>query len=169
MNRKFTRWDSAEERIWGRVSKTDSCWIWTGRLTSKGYGTKVRYQGRAHYPHRLVYALKVGEIPAGLVLDHLCRNRACVNPDHLEPVSAIENTSRGVEARWVEPCRNGHPAATFRRTLPSGKNICVECRRISDRDRDVRHREARRAAARERYQARRNRNGGNSINRKQAA
>lgn len=150
-NAGYTRWMPFEERFWGRVAKTETCWLWTGRLTEKGYAGKVGYQGKHYAPHRLAYELLTGPIPDGLVLDHLCRVRNCVNPDHLEPVTAEENTRRGTDARWLENCPNGHPAPLYRRALPSGKNVCVECRRISDKARDERHREKRRAAARARY------------------
>jgi hypothetical protein len=73
------------DRIAARVEVTETCWIWRGRINDAGYGTyatpaKMKVT-RTALAHRLVYLMHVGEIPAGLVLDHLCRNRACVNPD----------------------------------------------------------------------------------------
>ncbi len=71
------------------------CWHWGGRWNSgNGYG-KICWQGRHSMAHRVVYALLIGEIPEGLILDHLCRVRVCVNPEHLEPVSVQVNTLRG--------------------------------------------------------------------------
>ena len=71
------------------------CWIWDSDWNSgNGYG-KVKHQGKAHMAHRLVYSFLRGEIPDDHVLDHLCRVRRCVNPDHLEPVTVRENTLRG--------------------------------------------------------------------------
>lgn len=102
------------------------CWNWTGGLASHGYGqfvysaigTRLRQQARAH---RVAYRQWKGKIPDGLVVDHLCMNKRCVNPDHLEAVTARENIIRSVRARGivkkvkvkiVKPlpthCRNGH-------------------------------------------------------------
>lgn len=70
-----------------------SCWPWPGALDGKGYGL-VGYHGRTRRVHRLVYELLVGSIPEGLTLDHLCRNRRCANPNHLQPVTSVENVRR---------------------------------------------------------------------------
>lgn len=70
------------------------CWMWTGWNSANGYG-KVKIEGRAHMAHRAIYERLVGPIPACHVLDHRCRNRACCNPAHLEPVTVRENTHRG--------------------------------------------------------------------------
>lgn len=146
-----TRWDPPEKRFWGRVDKAhpSGCWVWTGTIGRKGYGNTVKFAGMATTPHRISYVIANGPIPEGLVIDHLCRNRACVNPDHLEPVTAIENTKRGAQARWSEPCPNGHDPS-FRRELAKGA-FCVQCRRESDARRYARNGAERRAKARERY------------------
>ena len=146
---RLNRWTPFEDRFWGRIDKTDGCWLWVGPLNEKGYGRKVGYNKGRVYPHRLAYQLLVGTIPDGYSLDHLCRVRNCVNPAHLEPVLPTENTRRGVVSRMVEPCPNGHPPE--RRTLPSGKNICLACRRDSDRRRHEENRAERNAVMRERY------------------
>ncbi len=87
------------------------CWLWPGWLCH-GYG-EVSIKGRKQRAHRWAYELLVGPIPTGLHIDHLCRNRACVNPAHLEPVTNFENTLRGQHpigvAKRRETCINGHP------------------------------------------------------------
>ena len=77
-------------RFWAKVDKTETCWLWTGGQ-SAGYG-RFGFKGRPNLgAHRFAYELLVGPIPPGLDLDHLCRVRNCVNPDHLEPVTRREN------------------------------------------------------------------------------
>ena len=85
-------------RMRDRVEFTDGCWLWSGGDNGRGYG-RVYGAGRSHYPHRLAYEFTNGPIPANMVVDHLCRNPRCVNPDHLEVVTSRENTVRGFHAR----------------------------------------------------------------------
>lgn len=73
---------------------SSACWIWHGASTTKGYGA-VTIAGRKLYAHRAMYEQEVGPIPAGLHLDHLCRQQKCVNPAHLEPVTPTVNLRRG--------------------------------------------------------------------------
>jgi hypothetical protein len=87
---------------WHNISRTETCWNWTGPMQKGGYG---KHGGSP--AHRVVYELLVGPIPEGLHIDHLCRNRACVRPEHLEPVTREENVRRGIEARTT--CHKGHP------------------------------------------------------------
>lgn len=82
----------------------DGCWLWRGCKTPGGYGHSS-LNGKATVAHRVAYQLIVGPIPEGMDLDHLCRNRACVNPAHLDPVTRRQNLVRGVKARG---CVNGH-------------------------------------------------------------
>ena len=109
------------------------CWVWTG-AKCQGYG-KVRGSGKPRRVHRATYELFVGEIPAGLHLDHLCRNRDYCNPGHLEAVTCKENIRRG-ELTYVlgERCRAGHiltPDSLKYRA--NGAGFCIICRRITDR------------------------------------
>jgi len=86
-----------ESRFWSSIVKTDSCWLWIGTVNSTGYGyfqTGGRGTKKAR-AHRYAYEFLVGPIPKGLVLDHLCRVKICVNPEHLQPVTQRENVLRG--------------------------------------------------------------------------
>lgn len=85
------------DRILEKISfcPITGCWWWAASWDSgNGYG-KVRFEGKCQMAHRVVYSLLVGPIPENCVLDHLCRKRLCCNPDHLEPVTVMENTVRG--------------------------------------------------------------------------
>jgi hypothetical protein len=95
-------------RFWSRVvsDQETGCWNWLGRLNTSGYG-QMDFQGRARVVHRVAYEVLVGPLPEGLPdLDHLCRNRRCVNPAHMEPVSRRENVRRGT----------GHTAINMKKT-----------------------------------------------------
>lgn len=93
-----------DRRVWDFIEKTDSCWLWTGHTTQDGYG-RIRHGAASptpeatHIVHRLVYEQLVGPIPEGMVLDHICRVRNCVNPKHLEPVTNAENLRRTTAQR----------------------------------------------------------------------
>lgn len=83
------------ERFLSKVRLTSQCWWWTGTLTKGGYG-QFRAKGRVVGAHRFMYEWWHGPIPDGLQLDHLCRNRACVRPSHLDPVTGVVNQNRGL-------------------------------------------------------------------------
>lgn len=108
--------------FWSKIQKTETCWLWTGWIDDEGYGyTTVRETGkkgkRSYRCHCAVYEQHVGPIPEGLVLDHKCRVRNCVNPDHLEPVTNIENLIRG-NVPWMVTRRTG--------LCPSGHDLSIE-------------------------------------------
>lgn len=140
--------------FWPRVDKSggpDACWPWNGPR-SRDYGhVAVRVDGRwtTTGAHRIAYELLVGPIPAGLFLDHLCRNPPCVNPAHLEPVTNGENTLRGIgpsaqNARRTT-CRLGHELVPDYGT--STRRHCLTCHRERQRLRMARVRAKARAAA----------------------
>lgn len=112
----------------------DGCWEWQASTNGYGYG-QIKRTPKNCLAHRVVYELLVGPIPDGLTLDHLCRNRRCVRPAHLEPVSPVENVLRGdgrsARNTRVSECPQGHPfddANTYR--YKDGRSRgCKECRR----------------------------------------
>lgn len=115
-------------RFWASVEHTDTCWLWAQR-TRRGYG-EFQANGARVSAHRLSYELLVGPIPAGLHLDHLCRVRHCVNPDHLEPVTVTENNRRAWLAKSPDDtCRHGHPLAGDNVYLYRGRRHCRTCKR----------------------------------------
>lgn len=125
-----------EDRFWPKVDKRgpDECWLWTASTTTSGYGyisRGRRGEGKVH-AHRVAYELLVGPIPEGLELDHLCRTRACVNPQHLEPVTHRENMRRGQLTPRRDVCGRGHPMTTGDPNVgffPNGKRFCRTCKR----------------------------------------
>ena len=125
------------DRITDRVDMSGECWVWTAYLNHAGYG-QMALDGVRHPAHRAVYMVLVGPIPEGLDLDHLCRNRACVNPDHLEPVTRSVNLSRGVgsgpRAALVTHCPAGHPYSPQNTYLSKRGRNCRACHRISNRE-----------------------------------
>lgn len=120
-----------EMRFWDKVDKTDpqGCWIWTGATIPTGYG-QVRGAGMNHRAHRVAYELVIGPIPDGLELDHLCSNRGCVNPDHLEPVRHAENIRRGrggANSAARTHCPQSHPYDEANTYLYQGRRFCRAC------------------------------------------
>lgn len=133
-------------RFMSKVRTTEDCWEWIAGCTPEGYG-KFWINGKTDLAHRVAYRLHVGPIPHGLVLDHLCRNRRCVRPDHLEPVTHRTNLLRGdtLAAANVAKthCRNGHPYSEVNTYIaPDGSRMCRLCMRASGRRRYWRLREA---------------------------
>lgn len=130
------------ERFWRFVSpqSNDECWIWNGGLNNYGYGLlsglKAKNHSYAVLAHRVGYELLIGPIPDGLEIDHLCRTRSCVNPEHLDTVTSRVNTLRGDSfaarnARKIR-CVHGHlfdKANTGMRA--TGKRACRTCARAA--------------------------------------
>lgn len=124
-------------RFWSKVNKTESCWLWTGSKHSSGYGY-ISIDGKLTLTHRVSYELLVGLIPEGLVLDHSCHVRNCVNPSHLEPVTIEENSRRQLPHlrpktyKKRDSCRRGHVFSTENSYIrPDGKRDCKLCKRVN--------------------------------------
>jgi hypothetical protein len=111
------------------VDPVSGCWMWIRHIDRYGYG----HAAEGELAHRRVYRERVGEIPAGLALDHLCRNRSCVNPAHLEPVTPGENNLRSLAARGIPStrttCSHGHDMTDAYVEPGTGRRKCRECRR----------------------------------------
>lgn len=132
------------ERI-NRLTQHDpatGCIEWTGSLAGGGYA-QIKIDRRAQYAHRVAWEMVHGPIPEGMYLDHLCRNRKCVNAAHLEPVSFRENVLRGVGPTATNAtktaCPEGHPYSienTY--TNPAGSRVCRTCKGQRERERRAR-------------------------------
>jgi len=115
------------------VNKTDNCWTWIGTKDARGYG-RFAIKFKKYMAHRISYELFKGEIPNKLVIDHLCNNKPCVNPSHLEAITHKANTLRAgspiaVNARKTH-CVRGHPfnnQNTYPQVGKRGRG-CIQCR-----------------------------------------
>lgn len=149
-----THTPTLEERFWAKVEKTDACWPWRGSLTAYGYGT-IWIENHRRAAHIVGWELTNGPVPEGLQLDHRCHDpkfcqlsrrcphRRCVNPAHLEPVTARVNLLRGggVSAANAAKthCPQGHEytAANTYHDPRTGNRQCVTCRQVTDRSKYV--------------------------------
>lgn len=115
----------------GYIIDGNGCWQWVGS-GAFGYG-RIKVGNRSFQAHRYVYESEKGPIPDGMDLDHLCRNRGCVNPSHLEPVTNRTNVLRGVgisaKNASKEYCRHGHPLVGTNVRHYKGHRICRTCER----------------------------------------
>jgi hypothetical protein len=108
------------------------CWLWAGAIWQNGYGA-FYLRGKNQTAHRAAYEIRHGKPIDGLEIDHLCRNRCCVNPDHLEMVSTQTNTLRGIGATAVNKrkihCSRGHEYTSENTRLsPAGRRFCIKCK-----------------------------------------
>lgn len=113
------------DRFMSKVVKTESCWIYTGHIDN-GYG-RFWYKGKGVLAHRWIYEFLISPIPDQKQIDHLCRNRSCVNPEHLEIVSNNEQQKRRSIAQTH--CKHGHEFIEENIYLYNNKRNCKECRR----------------------------------------
>jgi hypothetical protein len=134
-----------------RVDRTTGCWKWTGTILSRGYGQYYVGGGQKNriqlLAHRFAYEVLIGPIPSDLTIDHLCRNRACVNPLHMEVVTRGENVLRGIGTSAVnkrkKKCIHGHAftdANTYRPPGNPNQRMCRECLRARDRANNAKRR-----------------------------
>lgn len=137
-------------RFWTKVDKSGSCWVWTS-YKHQGYGRWWNGK-KADGAHRYSWIEKYGEIPKEKVIDHLCRNRACVNPEHMHLVSRGENVMLGIgiasSNKKKTKCPMGHPYDIIKK---SGDRACRTCKNIQDNIRYPRYRTAKCRRERIRY------------------
>jgi hypothetical protein len=120
------------ERLAAKTDRTGECWLWLGAVGTSGYGVMgLERSQRVGYVHRIAYSVVNGAIPEGLHIDHLCRNRLCVRPDHLEAVTQQENNVRAASVRWgtYTHCARGHEFTPENTAMRDGKYR--RCRRCS--------------------------------------
>lgn len=128
-----------EYKFLNKIEKTKDCWRWCGQKDMKGYGKIYigKFLGVTKFvmAHRLSYEYFVGEIPDGLVIDHLCNNTSCVNPGHLEPKTIYENAKRGFRKDRSfllavgGKCKKGHLLKEGDISTYSNKNkACLPCK-----------------------------------------
>ena len=124
-------------RFWSKVEKTDTCWLWKAGKTIDNYG-RFKLNGKTQRSHRLSFEFHKGKIPDGLQIDHLCKNRLCCNPDHLEAVTCKENINRGLTGyntknnvnKKKTHCKRGHEYTPENTYVWRGMRDCRECTRI---------------------------------------
>lgn len=135
-------------RFWRKCVVNESeCWIWQASANRGGYGQFWSEFGCL--AHRFSYSVCIEDIPRDLVLDHLCRNRNCVNPEHLEPVTHRENVMRGmspivaaIERLSITHCPRGHEYSASNTRMHHGSRECRACDAGRQRDRRRRIRES---------------------------
>lgn len=124
------------ERFWAKVDRSGECWEWRGSRQSQGYGMILGGQRQRILAHRASYILHAGPIGERLDLDHLCRNRACVRPEHLEPVTHRVNVRRGASgdiSRSKTHCPQNHAYDETNTYHFDGRRYCKECNRAAQK------------------------------------
>jgi hypothetical protein len=125
--------NTVEKILAKHVDATSGCWEWKARKDKDGYG-RTTIQRKTYQAHRVVFAALVGPIPEGMTIDHLCKNKACVNPDHMEVTTVKVNVLRSdnicsLNARKTH-CPRGHPLSGENLYLyPAGGRGCRQCQR----------------------------------------
>lgn len=122
----------------------NGCIEWAGSINGSGYGTFYAGERKSVVAHRWAYQHYVGDIPPGMYLDHLCRNRTCVNPSHLEPVTQRENLRRGETNASKAHCPQRHPYSEENTYVvpSSGQRKCRTCMHVQSMSRSKTHRKA---------------------------
>lgn len=144
MRRPVTIQEYIQDRV--TVNPETGCWEWAGHCNGDGYAISL-HRGKHRYAHRASYEAFVGPIPSGLTIDHLCRNRPCVNPKHLEPVTQKVNVLRGdtwggKNSRKTH-CPQGHPYDLLNTIYTKTGRLCRECHRKRTREDNYRRRRER--------------------------
>lgn len=122
-------------RLSNCVEDAEGCWVWQGRVNEWGYST-TWFEGKGWKGHQLTYAYFIGDVPDGLVLDHLCRKPACCNPYHLEPVTHRVNIQRGNAGKFNRAkthCPSGHPYDEVNTYWRGEHRHCWTCLRMRRR------------------------------------
>lgn len=149
--------NTIEKALWDKVTVTGFCWLFEGWVDKEGYGY-ARFDLKAQRVHKLAYEQLIGPVPDGLHLDHLCRVRHCVNPDHLEPVTPRENLMRGFTHARVNAekshCKNGHEFTPENTLQDDKQRYCRACARDKQKRLNSPERRAYRAMKAREYRAR---------------
>jgi len=123
------------QRFWNKVKKSNNCWLWIASVNYKGYG-EFRFKKKLVKAHRFSYEISKGFIPKDMTIDHLCRNRACVNPEHLECVPMKENVLRGISFSAINSrkthCKRGHEFTKENTIIRKLGRECRICKKMLD-------------------------------------
>jgi hypothetical protein len=132
------------KRFWDKVDISDSgCWMWTAQINCNGYGVFWLKEVSTTLSHRILFIVLIKTITLELDLDHLCRVRCCVNPDHLEPVTRAENLRRGRHrCENITHCPAGHSYSGDNLSMYGNNRQCRTCHRTKARERYAKRKQA---------------------------